>query len=140
MKKLLVILLMTLCASAMAQRHHGGGYWGRGYGGGWQWMVPTVIGGAIVYEVARQQPVYVQQPVIIQQQQPVIVQPQNQSCSPWTETQNPDGTITRTRTCTQLVLTLKVSFYTMVGVSHKSQVFFAMVGQCFSPSGDSAMY
>jgi len=25
MKKLLVILLMTLCASAMAQRHHGGG-------------------------------------------------------------------------------------------------------------------
>jgi len=101
MKKLLVILLMTLCASAMAQRHHGGGYWGRGYGGGWQWMVPTIIGGAIVYEVARQQPVYVQQPVIIQQQQPVLVQPQNQSCSPWTETQNPDGTITRTRTCTQ---------------------------------------
>ena len=38
MKKLLVILLMTLCASAMAQRHHGGGYWGRGYGGGWQWI------------------------------------------------------------------------------------------------------
>jgi hypothetical protein len=26
---------------------------------------PTVIGGAIVYKVARQQPVYVQQPVII---------------------------------------------------------------------------
>jgi hypothetical protein len=101
MKKLLVILLMTLCASAMAQRHHGGGYWARGYGGGWQWMVPTIIGGAIVYEVARQQPVYVQQPVIIQQQQPVLVQPQNQSCSPWTETQNLDGTITRTRTCTQ---------------------------------------
>ena len=101
MKKLLVILLMTLCASAMAQRHHGGGYWARGYSGGWQWMIPTIIGGAIVYEVARQQPVYVQQRVIIQQQQPVVVQPQNQSCSPWTETQNPDGTITRTRTCTQ---------------------------------------
>ena len=101
MKKLLVILLMTLCASAMAQRHYGGGYWARGYGGGRQWMVPTIIGGPIVYEVARQQPVYVQQPVIIQQQPPVVVQPQNQSCSPWTETQNPDGTITRTRTCTQ---------------------------------------
>ena len=43
MKKLLVILLMTLCASAMAQRHHGGGYWGRGYGGGWQWMVPRSL-------------------------------------------------------------------------------------------------
>jgi hypothetical protein len=65
-------------------------------------MIPTIIGGAIVYEAARQQPVYVQQqPVIIQQQPSVVVQPQNQSCSPWTETQNPDGTITRTRTCTQ---------------------------------------
>jgi len=101
MKKLLVILLMTFCASAMAHGRYGGGYGWRGYGGGWKWMVPTVIGGAIVYEAARQQPVYVQQPVIIQQQQPVVLQPQNQSCSPWTETQNPDGTITRTRTCTQ---------------------------------------
>jgi hypothetical protein len=103
MKKLFVLVLITLSASAMAYGHggHHRGYWARGYGGGWQWMVPTIIGGAIVYEVARQQPVYVQQPVIIQQQQPVVVQPQNQSCSPWTETQNPDGTITRTRTCTQ---------------------------------------
>ena len=102
MKKFLLLMLMTISATAMAQGHHGGGYWARGYGGGWQWMIPTVIGGAIVYEAARQQPVYVQQqPVIIQQQQPVVVQPQNQSCSPWTETQNPDGTITRTRTCTQ---------------------------------------
>ena len=65
-----------------------------------QWMVPTIVGGAIVYEVARQQPVYVQQPVIVQQQ-PVVVESQNQSCSPWTETQNPDGTVTRTRTCTK---------------------------------------
>jgi hypothetical protein len=63
-------------------------------------MVPTIIGGAIVYEVARQQPVYVQQPVFVQQQ-PVVLEPQNQSCSPWTETQNPDGTVTRTRTCTK---------------------------------------
>ena len=101
MKKLLVILLMTLCASAMAQRHHGGGYWGRGYGGGWQWMIPTVIGGAIVYEVARQQPVYVQQQPVIVQQQPTAIQTINQSCSPWTETQHLDGTITRTRTCAQ---------------------------------------
>ena len=101
MKKFLLIVLMTLSVSAMAQGRHGGGYWGRGYGGGLQWMIPTVIGGAIVYEAARQQPIYVQQPVIVQQQQPVVVQPQNQSCSPWTETQHPDGTITRTRTCTQ---------------------------------------
>ncbi len=104
MKKILTAVLMTVSLTAMAHGH--GGYWARGYGGGWQWMVPTIIGGAIVYEVARQQPVYVQQPVIVQQQaQPVVVQPQanqtNQVCSPWTETQNPDGTITRTRTCAQ---------------------------------------
>ena len=101
MKKILAVLLMTVSASAMAHGH--GGYWARG---GWQWMIPTVIGGAIVYEAARQRPVYVQQPVYVQppvviQQQPAVVQPQNQSCSPWTETQNSDGTITRTRTCTQ---------------------------------------
>jgi hypothetical protein len=101
MKKLLTALLMTVSLSAMAHGH--GGYWARGYGGAWQWMVPSIIGGAIVYEVARQQPVYVQQPVIVQPQaQPVLVQPQPiQNCSPWTETQNPDGTITRTRTCAQ---------------------------------------
>ena len=102
MKKLIVLVLITLSASAMAYGHggHHRGYWARGYGGGWQWMVPTIIGGAIVYEVARQQPVYVQQPDIVQQQ-PVVLEPQNQSCSPWTETQNPNGTVTRTRTCTK---------------------------------------
>jgi hypothetical protein len=102
MKKLIVLVLITLSASAMAygKGGHHRGYWARSYGGGWQWMVPTIIGGAIVYEVARQKPVYVQQPVIVQQQ-PVDLEPQNQSCSPWTETQNPDGTVTRTRTCTK---------------------------------------
>ena len=99
MKKILTVLAMTLSLTAMAHGH--GGYWARGYGGAWQWMVPTIIGGAIVYEVARQQPVIIQQPVVVQPQQPVIVQPPNPNCSPWTETQNPDGTITRTRTCTQ---------------------------------------
>ena len=103
MKKLLTILLLTLCASAMAQGHgpHRGGHWARGYNGGWNWLVPAVIGGAIAYEVAKQQPVYVQQQPVIVQHQPIVVQTINQSCSPWTETQHPDGTITRTRTCTQ---------------------------------------
>lgn len=101
MKKLLTLLLLTISVSAMAHGPYRGGYWARGYGGGLGWIAPTIIGGAIVYEAVRQQPVYVQQPVIIQQQQPVVIQPQNDSCSPWTETQNPDGTITRTRTCSQ---------------------------------------
>lgn len=74
-------------------RHHG--HWGRGAGGAWVWMVPTLIGGVIGYEIAKNQP-----PVVVQQQ-PVVVQQPQQNCSPWTETQNQDGTITRTRTCTQ---------------------------------------
>ncbi len=99
MKKVLALLLLTLSAGAMAQHPGHGfrhGHWERGGSGGWTWMVPALIGGAIIYEAARQQP-----PVIIQQQ-PVVVQPQPvQNCSPWTEVQNPDGSITRTRTCMQ---------------------------------------
>jgi hypothetical protein len=98
MRKLLTIILLTLSASAMAQHNHHHGHWQRGYSGGWNWMAPVIIGGVIGYEISRnQQPVIVQQPVIIQQ--PTIV---HQSyCSPWTEIQNSDGTITRTRTCSQ---------------------------------------
>ena len=69
---------------------YGGGHWARGHGGnGWMWVVPAIVGGVIVYEVNRQPP---PQTIIIQQS----VEP---NCSPWTEIQNPDGTITRTRTC-----------------------------------------
>ena len=99
MKRILLVILMTITTAAFAQHghynhhHHHGGHWQRGYGGGWQWMVPAIIGGAIVYEASRQP---TPQTVIIQQQQPV-----DPNCSPWTEIQNPDGTITRTRTCTK---------------------------------------
>lgn len=58
------------------------------------WVAPTIIGGVIGYEIARQQT----QQVVIQQPPQVIIQGQN--CTPWTEVQNPDGSITRTRTCT----------------------------------------
>jgi len=115
MKKILVLLLFTVCASAMAQHpghgnrnghgyrpgafgHHYGhhqGHWSRGHSGNWVWMVPALIGSAIIYESARQQP-----QVIIQQ--PLVMPPQSaENCSPWTEVQSSDGTITRTRTCTQ---------------------------------------
>jgi hypothetical protein len=94
MKRLLAILLLTASVSAMAQ--HGYGFRPHGYyGGGWGLITPTIIGGVVGYEIARSQ-----QPIIIQQQ-PVIVQQPQQLCSPWTETQQPDGTITRTRTCSQ---------------------------------------
>ena len=103
MKKILTALaLLAVAGTASAQWHHHGyghGHWQRGYGGGWNWVVPAVIGGAIVYGATRPDPVIVQQPPVIVQQPPVVIQ--NQNCSPWTETQNPDGTITRTRTCAQ---------------------------------------
>jgi CubicO group peptidase (beta-lactamase class C family) len=102
-KKLLVSMLLAgAVVPAFAQHHYGHGYghgyWHRGYGGGWNWVVPAIIGGAVVYGATRPDPVIVQQPVIVQ---PPVQVPQGQNCSPWTETQNSDGTITRTRTCAQ---------------------------------------
>ena len=100
MKKVILALALLTSASAFAQHyghHHGHGHWHRG-NNGWVWVAPTIIGGIIGYEIARNQPpVVVQQPVIVQNQG----LPQVQQCSPWTEIQNPDGTITRTRTCNQ---------------------------------------
>lgn len=99
MKRVLFGLLLV-SSSAFAQhndyRHEHHGYWQRGGDNGWMWVAPTIIGGVIGYEIARNQP-----PVVVQQP-PVIVQnPTPKVCSPWTEIQNPDGTITRTRTCNQ---------------------------------------
>jgi hypothetical protein len=100
MKKYLAILLLALSVPAFAQHHGHGhyghhGYWHRG-GNNWVWVAPTIIGGVIGYEIARNQP------SVVVQQPPVVIQQQTaQTCSPWTEIQNPDGTITRTRTCSQ---------------------------------------
>lgn len=101
MKKILITSLLVLSSIPALAQHHGHhhhhGYWRSGPSG-WVWVAPTIIGGVIGYEIARNQPpVVVQQPVVVQNP-PVVVQ---QNCSPWTEIQNPDGTITRTRTCTQ---------------------------------------
>lgn len=92
MKKIISILLLTISMSAFADGRHRGpahGHWQR-HGHGWTWVVPAIIGGAIVYQATR--PVVVQQP-------PIMVQQPQLNCSPWTEIQNPDGSITRTRTC-----------------------------------------
>lgn len=101
MKKILAGVVLVLAAiPAMAQHHGHHGHWHRGHGGHWHWA-PFVIGaatGAVIYDIYNR-PVVVQQPPVVVQQPTVTVQPVN--CSPWTETQNPDGTITRTRTCAQ---------------------------------------
>jgi hypothetical protein len=96
MKKILFSLLLLATPLAFAQHWHHGhnhGQW-RYANNGWNWVVPAIVGGVLVYEVSKNQPP--QQPIVIQQ----TIPPQ-QNCSPWTETQHPDGTITRTRTCTQ---------------------------------------
>ena len=104
MKKLIALILLTVSVSAMAQpgfRHHHGYYSGPNYG----WVAPTIIGGVIGYEIARNYPpVIVQQPVVIQQAPmppATVYYGQSQQCSEWVEVQQSDGTVTRTRTCRQ---------------------------------------
>jgi hypothetical protein len=109
MKKIVILLsLMVLSSPVLAQYHghHHYGYWRHAGGPSpWVWVAPTIVGGVIGYEIARNQPpVVVQQPVIVQQT-PVppatVYYGQTQTCTVWTEVQQPDGTITRTRTCSQ---------------------------------------
>lgn len=104
MKKLLTLLLLSTSISAFA---HGPnyGFRPRHYHDNWGWVAPVIVGGVVGYEIARNQPVIVQQPPVIQQQ-PVIIQQQpyygqSQICSEWKEIQMPDGRIYRERTCTQ---------------------------------------
>ena len=67
MKRLIALILVSLSATVMAQYpHHNHRYGGWGYG----WVAPTLIGGVVGYEIARNQaPVIVQQPVIVSQPQ-----------------------------------------------------------------------
>ena len=69
MKKLILALsLLAIAGSASAQWHHHGGYY-RGGCYGCNWVAPLVIGGVIGYEINR-----ANQPVIVQQQPPIIIQ------------------------------------------------------------------
>ena len=90
MKKFLAILLLlpTLALAQHYHHHNHQPHW-RYSGGSWNWMVPALIGGIVVYEASKQP---APQPIIIQQQ------PQ-ENCTPWTEVQTPDGRIYRERTC-----------------------------------------
>jgi hypothetical protein len=91
MKKLIALALLTLAMSAQAQHH-------RHHQRGGNWMAPVIVGGVIGYALTRNyyEPVYnygyVPPPVVVQP-------PVRANCTPWTETQHADGTITRTRTC-----------------------------------------
>ncbi len=92
MKKLLLGLAMvTTVATAGGPRdgrHHTHGHWvHRGHA--WEWVIPAVIGGVIVYQATKPPA-----PIVVQQEPGY-----DPNCSPWTEVINPDGSITRTRTC-----------------------------------------
>ena len=69
MKRLLAGLALSVLAVSASAQHHGhhghGGYY---RGGGWNWVVPAVIGGTVVYAATRPPVVVQQQPVIVQQQ------------------------------------------------------------------------
>lgn len=73
MKSVLASLVIALSSGAtMAQHygHHGHGHHGNYHrgGGGYNWVLPAVIGGALMYEIGRQnQPVVIQPPVVVQQ-------------------------------------------------------------------------
>lgn len=72
MKTLITALTLTASSLVMASPHHHGN---RHYGHHrhfhnppiHHWVVPALIGGAVVYAATRPDPVVVQQPVIIQQ-------------------------------------------------------------------------
>jgi hypothetical protein len=80
MKKVLIGLAIAVTAFGASAQHtsnsmiRGHGWQGPQHhhhharGHGWGWVVPAVIGGAVVYAATRPDPVVVQQP-------PVIVQP-----------------------------------------------------------------
>ena len=100
MQRFILGLVLLTATAVQAQPYHRypapyyqHGYW-RSYDSGWQWVVPAVVGGAVAYAVVRgnERP---PQTVIIERQVDAAL------CSPWTEIQNIDGTVTRTRTCRQ---------------------------------------
>jgi hypothetical protein len=83
MKKIIISTFVSLLSLPVAAQHH---YGMRNFdhhqhyrGGGWGWVAPAVIGGAVVYGLTRpapvviQQPVYIQQPVVVDQPQVVII-------------------------------------------------------------------
>ena len=73
MKKLFSILLLTMSMPLFAQHGYHGYHHHHHHGGGWGWVGPALLGGAVVYAATRP-PVVVQQPPVIVQSPPVVVQ------------------------------------------------------------------
>lgn len=93
MKKILLGCLFAVSASAFAHGPHGY-YHGYHYHNHNNWVAPLIVGGVIGYTISRP-PAQVYNPPLT-----TIPSIQTQTCTPWVEVQNIDGSITRTRTCT----------------------------------------
>ena len=63
----LALSLGTATTPVLAQHHQGFRHFDHHRSGGWGWVAPAVIGGAVVYGITHSAPVVVQQPVYIQQ-------------------------------------------------------------------------
>lgn len=77
MKKLIGFLVLTASSLAFASpHHHGHRHYHNRY---WHsppahhWVVPALIGGAVVYAATRPDPVVVQQPTLVLQPNQIIV-------------------------------------------------------------------
>jgi hypothetical protein len=103
MKRMLAITALVLASvPAMAQYHgHRYNHHHHGYHRGGGWVTPLVLGGVVGYALTRPEPVIVQSPAVIMPPPPVIYSAPAPTCTVWTETQQPDGSVVRTRTCTQ---------------------------------------
>jgi len=94
MKKFIISLcLLLVTLPVLANPYHNRHHPRYSYYNGWVWVAPTIIGGVVGYEIARNQ-----QSVVIQQS-PVIIQ--NIECDEWKEVRHADGRITQERICHQ---------------------------------------
>lgn len=94
MKKIIAFLLLSVSVNTFAHGYNHG-YHHHVHSYNYNWVSPLIVGGVIGYSLNRPQPVYVQPSPYVT----TIPSVQTQYCTAWVETQNPDGTISRTRTC-----------------------------------------
>ena len=104
MKRILTVAVLILASVPAMAQYHGPRYnhhHHHGYHRGGGWVAPLVLGGVVGYALTRSDPVVVQPAPVIVPPPPVVYSAPAPNCSVWTETQQPDGSIVRTRTCTQ---------------------------------------
>lgn len=89
MKKILFLVFLGILSATptYAERGHGGGFsrgHGGGHGGGWgdAWILPALIGGALIYNLTQPQPAYVQPPPVYVQPEPTYEQGYAPSVAP----------------------------------------------------------